>query len=449
MSASHEPRNGEKHEREALGPSRAAWRPFGVEHTGSESWAPRAPGRGGAERGVWRIPTTQSLRKVEDLWPDAAPRPLEAREFEHLMEELRAVPGWAALWEPSDSQPTGWPGVEDWVEGCSGRWRRRGPAARRSPSDPPKAATLLANDWRFGIEGLWSTLIEHLIRGEPLWVQVDSALPELFGDFYQALQRVGADTSGLCPWISDREEALQAVLESGRVSRVLAMGSKEGPRNQSAWEKRLASAPAPRESLRARELPFGFGAAPQSSSIPLHYESCAKVTLRLTKAAAALEPSGHGEDSPVGAWVEASLWETFLTPSAWGGFAHGTPGVWMIAPEHLSEATECLLAHLENQTIGRGALRLGMPKRTSQREPFPLWSPRSSADLEAVQRLALGKGATLLHVGHGSKRRGQDAMLTRQVFTNVKPQTAQALGAWGTPSLALCRAFRGTADARV
>lgn len=418
---------------------RSAWPPFGASEWPSETWSPSAPGRGGLERDRWRVATTAGLRDCERWWPREAPNPLSDQQLSGVLEALRDAPG--LPWGPG-----GWPGAKAWASAVLAQM----PPAGKRRERMPQAVTLLAPDWRFGIEGLWPQVLNSLRRGEPLAVQVDGAMPELFADLWEALERVDADLSGVCAWLRGREEILAEWLLAGRILRVVAMGP--APRRD-RWVERLRVAAPPRESVQVGALPFGFGLASQGETVPLQYRALAKPKLvmpadeaqretacfEVSTAAARLPERGA---SSVVRWVHAALHATFWDAPAWAGMAAGAAGTWQIPPRHFSEATEALLEGLEGHDLfGAGKVPQGA-KDSAGANPFPMLGAGLQADLEAVQRLALGKGATLLHTGHGSKRWGQNAMIVRQVFTNVKPRTAQALAAWGTPSLALCRAPR-------
>lgn len=418
---------------------RSPWPPFGASEWPSETWSPSSPGRGGLDRDRWRVVTTAGLRENERWWPERSPTPLSDRQLAGVLEELRVAPG--LPWGPK-----GWPGAQAWASAA---------LAQELPAQPrrermPQAVPLLAHDWRFGIEGLWPQVLGSLRRGEPLAVQVDGAMPELFADLWEALERVGADLSGVCAWLRGREEVLSEWLAAGRIQRVVAMGSIH---RRDRWVERLRAAAPPRENVQVGTLPFGFGLATQGETVPLQYRAFAKPMLvmpadatqrekdcaEISKAAARATPMGA---SSVARWVRAALQATFWEAPAWAGWAAGAAGLWQIPAQHFSEATEALLEGLEGRNPAapgpapEGTEELGGPT------PFPMLGAGLQTDVEAVQRLALGKGATLLHTGYGSKRWGQNAMIVRQVFTNVKPRTAQALAAWGTPSLALCRALR-------
>ncbi len=439
---------------------RSPWDPFGASEWGGETWSPRAPGRGGLSRDRWRVATTKDLRDPDRWWPREAPQPLSLAQLDALQEEWGQARG--LPWSPGGPI---WQGMGAILTDSRLRSRARAGVAPTTGASMPASVPLLCVDWRFGIEPLAARVLDHLVHAKPLAVQVDAALPEGFADLWEALQRVGADLSGLCAWLSQREEILSGWLAAGRIQKVTVLGST---RQKLAWERRLSRAPAPRESADARAFPFGFGVGEGHAHIPLSFQSLLKPERTMPAESAARErwlveatgpapPVGGGPrpgsevsqgqagGSSVRRWVEQALQLSFLGPDGWGGWAAQAVGTWHLPARHVSEATEALLACLEGGGEFGQKKGPGHPGPGKLENPaFPLLHEGGSEDLEAVQRLALGKGATLLHTAQGSKAWGQNAMITRQVFTNVKASTARTMAAWATPSLALCRLPQST-----
>ena len=431
--------------------SSVPWPCAGIAGACSDAWTPTSPGRGGPARQTIRLisgddwsrgirspeehPGSPSSSRVEPAWDAsvaALPKPLSKAQLGAVFEELSgrgAGQDLRAVWGLSDRDE--WP-----------RWTRFTAALEAHgldsedsrPNPCPRSVQLEVSDWRFGIEGAWSPVLRALLDGRRLWVIVDSACPELFSALWEALAQVGADRSGIAAWPAERGSWTAAALASRRVAEVCVRGTQA---TQKTWSKRLAQVPQPLVELPRQSLPFGHGLNAGHSAVPARFQTLVKPAVHMPVELVSPGNSAERPPSPeVRAWIAHQLRACFGTREALGGWAAWAPGWWVIPAQLFSESSECLLELWE----GLGNPRSGSAAGAALGDHnFPIFNPSYRKDLEDAQRFALGKEATLLATGSGSLPWGQDAMMSRQALTNVRPQTARSLAAWGTPTLALVR----------